>query len=91
MEHVKLQLKICERTFKPSGDVLFAPQRKVPENSNLSRNLARTLHDSKWESRGLAFLNPLNAELNPICHLLALLGSNHILHISWLRVNLKLG
>jgi len=26
--------------------------------------------------------NPLNAELNPICNLLALLGAHHILHIS---------
>ena len=32
--------------------------------------------------------NPLNAELNPICHLLALLGAYHILHVSGLRVNL---
>jgi len=32
-------------------------------------------------------LNPLNAELNPICHLLALLVAHHILHVSGLRVN----
>jgi hypothetical protein len=32
-------------------------------------------------------LNPLNAELNPICHLLALLGARHIFHVSGLRVN----
>jgi len=31
-------------------------------------------------------INPLNAELNPICHLLALLGDRHILHVSGLRV-----
>jgi hypothetical protein len=31
--------------------------------------------------------NPLNAELNPICHLLALLGAHYILHISRIRVN----
>jgi hypothetical protein len=31
--------------------------------------------------------NPLNAKLNPICHLLALLGAHHILHISRIRVN----
>jgi len=31
--------------------------------------------------------NPLNAELNPICHLLALLGAHYILHVSRLRVN----
>ena len=30
-------------------------------------------------------LNPLNAELNPICHLLALLGV-HFLHVSRIRV-----
>jgi hypothetical protein len=31
--------------------------------------------------------NPLNAELNPICHLLALLSAHHILHVSRIRVN----
>jgi len=30
--------------------------------------------------------NPLNAELNPICHLLALLGSTTIVVVSRLRV-----
>jgi len=32
------------------------------------------------------FINPSNAELNPICHLLALFGAHHIFHISGLRV-----
>jgi len=32
-------------------------------------------------------LNPLNAELNPICHLLALIGAHHIFHVSETRVN----
>ena len=31
-------------------------------------------------------VNPLNAELNPICHRLALLGAQHIFHVSGLRV-----
>jgi hypothetical protein len=31
-------------------------------------------------------INPLNAELNPTCHLLALLGAHSILHISRIRV-----
>jgi len=31
-------------------------------------------------------VNPFNAELNPICHLLALLEAHHILHVSRLRV-----
>jgi hypothetical protein len=32
-------------------------------------------------------VKPLNAKLNPICHLLALLGAHHILHVSRIRVN----
>jgi len=32
--------------------------------------------------------NPLNAELNSICHLLALLGAHHILRVSGVRVNI---
>jgi len=35
-------------------------------------------------------INPLNSEVNPICHLLALLGAHHILHVSRTRVNLCL-
>jgi hypothetical protein len=31
-------------------------------------------------------INPFNAELNPINHLLALLRAHHILHISRIRV-----
>ena len=34
----------------------------------------------------LHHINPLNAELKPICHLLALLGVHHILHVSRKRV-----
>jgi len=30
--------------------------------------------------------NPLNAELNPTCYLLALLGAHHFLHVSRIRV-----
>jgi hypothetical protein len=34
--------------------------------------------------------NPLNAELNPICHFLALVGAHHILHVSRIRVKITL-
>jgi len=41
----------------------------------------------RWHKYGLTLtFNPLNAELNPICHLLALLGAHHILHVSRIRV-----
>ena len=31
-------------------------------------------------------INPLNAELNPMCCLLALLGAHHFLHVNRIRV-----
>jgi hypothetical protein len=31
-------------------------------------------------------INPLNAKLNPIYHLLALLGARHILHVGSIRL-----
>jgi len=34
----------------------------------------------------LSYFNPLNADLNPICDLLALLESRHIFHVSGLMV-----
>ena len=35
-------------------------------------------------------INPLKTQLNPICHLLALLGTHPILHIGRIRVNIIL-
>jgi hypothetical protein len=32
-------------------------------------------------------INPINAGLNSICHLMALLGAHHILYFSGVRVN----
>jgi hypothetical protein len=37
--------------------------------------------------RSIYCFNPLNAELNAICHLMVLLGAHHILHVSRIRVN----
>jgi len=34
-------------------------------------------------------ITPLNAQLNPICHLLALLGAHHIIHVNRVRVNMN--
>jgi hypothetical protein len=38
---------------------------------------------------GSLLFNTLNARLNLICHLLALLGAHHFLHVSRIRVNYK--
>ena len=41
-------------------------------------------HDTDSDSS----VNPLNAELNPIRHFLALVGARHIVHVSRIRVNI---
>ena len=46
------------------------------------------LCDVKPQSINWLAINPLNAELNPICCLLALLGAHHFLHVS--RIGVKL-
>ena len=49
---------------------------------------------SKWQMgfnsafKGLKYINPLNTQLNSICHLLSLLVGHHILHVSRIRVNI---
>ena len=39
------------------------------------------------DDHGWQVLNSLNAELNPIRHLLALTGAHHFVHVSRVRVN----
>jgi len=53
----------------------------------MSAATAPLLHKPPWRAQGQIYLNPLNAELNPIYHLLALLGGATIVVVSRLRVN----
>ena len=51
------------------------------------------LFSTNWSRRTKSTsscFNPLNAELIPICRLLALLGAHHILHVSRIRVKMHL-
>ena len=46
-----------------------------------------TFHNKTYVKENIKiYINPLNAELNPICHLLALLGGATIVVVSRLRV-----
>jgi hypothetical protein len=53
-------------------------------------NLSRKAVYFAVNPRGMLVLgiNPSNAELNPNCRMLALLGAHHILHVSRIRVKL---
>ena len=55
-----------------------------------SGRLSRIIDRCGFQRKRQRVINPLNAELNPICHLLALLGAHHILHFSRIRVKYHL-
>jgi hypothetical protein len=66
-----------------------------PEDYTLkTSDLTHSLNDWTWipqnseDSFSHNFFNTLNTELNPICHLLALLGAQHIFQVSRIRVNI---
>jgi hypothetical protein len=44
-------------------------------------------HTANCNTGYLTTINILNAKLNPICHLLALLRARHILHVSRIKFN----
>jgi hypothetical protein len=76
----------CATSFWKSLTFFFQVSKKLLTNQDKCFLL--------WypNSKHVFFINPLNAELNPICCLLALLGAHHFLHVSRIRVNtLKCG
>ena len=60
-----------------------------PRQKHAERDRQRERERDHIDHIRLLYFNPLNAELNPICHTLALLGAHHIFHVSVLRVNFK--
>ena len=72
-------------------------EQSVPKRWNIKFRLRGITQKKAYKIQNTAkvlnqesvrFFNPLNAELNPICHLLALLGAHPILHVSRIRVKL---
>ena len=61
--------------FEPATPVIKRPQTYILDRTVTDIGILAT-----------TALNPLNAELNPICYLLASLGAHHFLHVSRIRV-----
>jgi len=55
-------------------------------STGLYRSLSAQRLSERIEELRHEDFNPFNAELNPICHLLALIGAHHILHVSRIRI-----
>jgi len=74
-----LQISLCARAFTS----VFRTRRMVFTNLGyefLTRTGEATDRSIRTVEEERCHFNSLNAELNPICHLLALLEAHHILH-----------
>ena len=58
----------------------------IPVITGATGTISKSLRHYLSNVHGKHEINPLNPELNPICHLLALLGAHSFLHVSRIRV-----
>ena len=78
------------RRLKNSADFSCFTARGVTHVHRFPNSFFALLHisvPSRLYSADTDLVNPLTAELNPIRHLLALVGARHIVHVSRIRVN----
>jgi hypothetical protein len=73
----------CYQTWRILRRKSHKPKKNLGRKTNSEpkswKNFSRSIQENG--------VNTLNAELNPICYLLALLGAQHFLHVSRVRVN----
>ena len=82
----------CSQSLIQSVTELHDIKNERIEFNNISSKINRMtnfVYLSACNTHINLFINPLYAALNPICHLLALLGAHHILHVSRIRVNTR--
>jgi len=70
---------------KSIGEMEFISHCHLVPRLRMTGTITLLLCMPSWLGQGQLYFNPLNAELNPICYLLALLA-NHFLHVSRIRV-----
>ena len=75
-----MHLSTLERVYK-----FRRVKNRAPRDHNQSTVIKLKYETYHWMYL-LHAINPLNAELNPICYLLALLGAHHFLHVRRIRV-----
>ena len=63
---------------------VFSPKSREQDDDPEGDDTTKLWNVRNYTKRRM--INPLNAELNPICYLLSLLGADHFLHVSRIRV-----
>ena len=77
-------MKLVTTRFKSGG----LHEKHVVATWNVGNRLSAFAY--RHRETELHKIYPLNADLNPTCHFLALLGAHHILHVSRIRVKLQI-
>ena len=78
--HFNQQLKVINKTITVTSHVESKPQLNHAFLNFHNFTFQRYLKQCQF--------NPLNPELNPVCYLLAILGTHHFLHVSRIRVKI---
>ena len=83
-----LKCKILLKSFRWERSCSMRTDRHDETNSRFSQFCKKhpKIEINKSIFLQTGYVNPLNAELNPICHFLALLGVHHFPHVSRTRV-----
>ena len=88
-----MYLLLCVQCWTPDDGQRNCPKHlefyyknKFEKLVHLVGFIIRIYHDARSSECQIP-INPSNANFNPICHLLALLGAHHILHVSGEGVN----
>jgi len=72
--------------YETTSYTLKMGRKLVPETSGILHILA--LLSAREYLIVVHNIIPLNAKLNPICYLLALIGAHHFLHVSRIRIKI---
>ena len=83
----------CDASRESRNRTRVTPYFKITsvENPSGIRDFAKPFELRQTRNTELPKFNSSNAALNPICHLLTLLGAHHILHVSRIRVKTLVG
>jgi hypothetical protein len=80
-----LNTAVTWTSHRPRKFITWAQRLYLSLHPPLIKHIPVMKYHLPW--RGSVSIKPLNAELNPIWHLLALLGAHHILNFSRIRAN----
>jgi hypothetical protein len=76
----------CPTTRALLHSSIKVPSIRAPPHTRFPSGSLVLLQPQELVQLSDSWFNPLNVQLNPICHLLALLGAHPILHVSRIRV-----